>query len=163
MNTDKRSRGSGWTGLGLSAPARLGAAALALAIAAIHILDQGGFPGSKEPAYVQIGYYLLELGCLMAAVALSWPATGFLLRAAWPAAAFLAAGPLLGYTLSRGPGLPAYTDDKGNWAEPLGVISLVVETALLVLSLGAIVHSAKDATQDRAPGQAQASARLEAG
>jgi hypothetical protein len=145
MNLEKRS-----PGLGVSVPARLGGAALALAIAAIHILDQGGFPGSKEPGYVQIGYYLLELGCLLIAAAFIWPGAGLLLRAAWPAATLLAAGPLLGYTLSRGPGLPAYADDKGNWTEPLGVLSLVVETALLVLALSAIVHSAKDATQDRA-------------
>jgi hypothetical protein len=142
---------------------RLGAAALALAIAVIHILDQGGFPGSKEPGYVQIGYYLLELGCLLAAAALVWPASRSLLRAAWPAAAFLAAGPLLGYTLSRGPGLPAYADDKGNWAEPLGVISLVVEGALLLLSIGASVHFAKDATEDRNAGQSRTRAGLGAG
>ncbi|MBV9058242.1 MAG: hypothetical protein JO296_14600 [Pseudonocardiales bacterium] len=39
----------------------------------------------------------------------------------------VAAGPILGYVLSRGPGAPGYTDDIGNWAEPLGVLSLIVE------------------------------------
>jgi hypothetical protein len=42
---------------------------------------------------------------------------------------------VLGYVLSRGPGLPNYTDDIRNWAEPLGVASLAVETALLALSV----------------------------
>jgi hypothetical protein len=41
----------------------------------------------------------------------------------------------VGYVLSRGPGLPGYTDDIGNWAEPLGVLSLVVEGVLLLLAL----------------------------
>ena len=127
--------------VGVPTPARLAAAVLALAVAAIHILDQGGFPGSKEPSYVGIGYYLLELlelACLLVAAAFIWPATPSVL-AVWLAAAFVAAGPLLGYILSRGPGLPAYSDDRGNWTEPLGVISLVIETALLVLSLAAVI------------------------
>jgi hypothetical protein len=44
----------------------------------------------------------------------------------------VAAGPVLGYVLSRGPGLPDYTDDIGNWTEPLGVTSLIVEDNLLI-------------------------------
>jgi hypothetical protein len=39
--------------------ARFAGAALALAVAGIHIADQGGFPGSKTPDYVGVGYYLL--------------------------------------------------------------------------------------------------------
>jgi hypothetical protein len=163
MNPDKRSRAFGRAGLGPSASARLGAAALAVSIAAIHILDQDGFPGSKEPGYIQIGYYLLELGSLLVAAALISPASRLLLRTAWPAAVFLAAGPLLGYAISRGPGLPAYTDDRGNWTEPLGVISLAVESALLVLSVGAIIRRGKDATTNRPVGHVQTRARLGAG
>ena len=45
-----------------SAPA-IGAvgALLALAVAYIHVADQGGFPGDKSPAYIAIGYYVLEV------------------------------------------------------------------------------------------------------
>ena len=32
-----------------------------LAAVAIHVIDQGGIPGSKEPGYIQIGYYALEV------------------------------------------------------------------------------------------------------
>ncbi|MDT5324506.1 MAG: hypothetical protein QOF25_1658 [Mycobacterium sp.] len=55
---------------------------------------------------------------------------------------------VLGYVLSRGPGLPNYTDDIRNWAEPLGVASLAVETALLALSVAALisVRRARQAT-----------------
>ncbi len=53
----------------------------------------------------------------------------------------VAAGPVLGYVLSRGPGLPDYNDDIGNWAEPLGVISLAVEGVLLIVAVTALAVS----------------------
>ena len=43
---------------------------------------------------------------------------------------------MLGYVLTRGPGLPDATDDRGNWGEPLGVASLVVEAILILLVAG---------------------------
>jgi len=150
MNPCHKVQSSRWACVGVSAPARLTAAALALAIAAIHIADQGGFPGAKNPLYIGIGYYLLELGCLLVAASLIWPGTRSVLPTVWVAAAFVAAGPLLGYVLSRGPGLPAYTEDRGNWTEPLGVISLIVEMALFVLSLAAVIsYPARHKTSKR--------------
>ena len=62
-------------------------------------------------------------------------------RRGWPLAIGVAAGPLLGYILTRGPGLPAAMDDRGNWTETLGVISLVVEGTLLVLGLWMVAPS----------------------
>jgi hypothetical protein len=119
---------------------RFAGAALALAVAGIHIADQGGFPGSKTPDYVGVGYYLLEGASVLTAAALLLPLAPRLSAAAWTiAATFVSAGPLLGYALSRGPGLPDYDDDLGNWTEPLGVISLVVESALLALSVTVLI------------------------
>lgn len=113
-----------------SAAFRLVAAVLALAVTVIHVEDQGGLTALKDPAYVGYGYWLLEIaGVLCAVLLLARRAPGWLL------AAGVAAGPLLGYVLSRGPGLPGYTDDKGNWTEPIGIISLVVEGLLLLLAL----------------------------
>src|SRR5438874_787990 len=66
-------------------PVRLFAAALCLAVVLIHVIDQGGFPGSKEPGYVGLGYYLLEAGGVIAAVLL---ATGVEVWKGW----FLAPG-----------------------------------------------------------------------
>ncbi|PXX03259.1 hypothetical protein C8E89_12361 [Mycolicibacterium moriokaense] len=110
--------------------ARVAGAALALAVAGIHIAHQGGFPGSTTPDYVGVGYYLLEGLSVLTAAALLLPLTSRLSAAIWTSAAtFVSAGPLLGYALSRGPGLPDYDDDIGNWTEPLGVLSLVVESA----------------------------------
>lgn len=41
---------------------------------------------------------------------------------------------MIGFALSRGPGLPGYSDDKGNWTELLGLQALAVEVLLLVLA-----------------------------
>jgi hypothetical protein len=114
--------------------AALPAAVLCMAVMFIHIKDQGGLPGSKAPSYVGFGYYLLEVAAFLAAIVL---ATSKSVRG-WLLAAAVAAGPIIGYALSRGPGLPSYTDDRGNWTETLGVISLVVEGALLVVAVVAL-------------------------
>src|SRR5947209_3981818 len=115
------------------------AAVLCLAVMFIHIKDQGGLPGSKSPSYVGFGYYLLEVAAFLAAVvlAISKSVQGWLLAAA------VAAGPIIGYALSRGPGLPSYTDDRGNWTETIGVISLAVEGALLVIAVIALYTATK--------------------
>ena len=41
-----------------------------LAVVAIHIIDQGGVPGSKQPEYAQVLYYILELAGVAAAALL---------------------------------------------------------------------------------------------
>ncbi|MGF1426502.1 hypothetical protein [Kitasatospora sp. LaBMicrA B282] len=122
-------------------------AVLCLAVAWIHVQDQGGLPGSKTPRYVGIGYYLLETTGLLCALALLSVGRTSLSRLPWLLATGVALGPMAGYLLSRGPGLPGYTDDKGNWTEPLGLLSLAVEAALLttaatVLLLGRPVRQA---------------------
>src|SRR4051812_35629379 len=81
--------------------ARLIGAALALAVAYIHVKDQGGFPGDKSPTYVGIGYYLLEAAALVAAIALIVGAHRHTLKA-WALTVGVALGPLVGYVLSRG-------------------------------------------------------------
>jgi hypothetical protein len=106
-----------------------------LAVTVIHVMDQGGLPGSKTPEYVQIGYYILEIAGILAAMLLllNWAKTGWFLSLG------VAGGPIIGYVLSRGPGLPDYTDDIGNWTEPLGVISLVVEGVLFIIAMSCLL------------------------
>jgi hypothetical protein len=113
-------------------------AVLCLAVAWIHVQDQGGFPGGKTPGYVGVGYYLLEAAGIACALLIT--ANGRLAShpITWLTAVGVALCPLLGYVLSRGPGLPGYTDDQGNWTEPLGVASLVVEVALLCLAVSVL-------------------------
>ena len=105
-------------------------AGLLLQIVLIHLIDQDWFAFAKDPSYVQTGYTMIEIVGLLTAATLmvrrSW--------LTWGAAFAVAAGPLLGFIASRGPGLPNYTDDMGNWFEPLGVASVLVELAVMVIA-----------------------------
>ena len=115
-------------------------AALALAVAYIHVKDQGGLPGDKSPGYIAVGYFALEAAGVVAAIALL-AARGRRAAWAWALAVGVALGPIVGYVLSRGPGLPNYTDDKGVWTEPLGLVSLAVEGALLLVAAAMLIRS----------------------
>jgi hypothetical protein len=117
--------------------ARMGGVVGCLAVVAIHVIDQGGVPGTKGPEYVQFMYYALEAaGVVSAALLLTNQA-----RLGWLLSLGVAAGPIVGYVLSRGPGLPDYTDDIGNWTEPLGVTSLLVEGILLIIAAASLLRS----------------------
>ncbi|MET3803294.1 hypothetical protein ABIB25_000278 [Nakamurella sp. UYEF19] len=100
----------------------------------VHLVDQSFFAFDKGPTYVLVGYAILELaGIVTGVLLLVRPA-----RSVWSAGALVAAGPMIGYVLSRGPGLPGYSDDRGNWSEQLGVASLVIEVLLLAFALAAM-------------------------
>ena len=45
----------------IDAARRATAALLCLGVSVVHVIDQGGVPGSKDPAYVGAGYYVLEI------------------------------------------------------------------------------------------------------
>ncbi|MEU2556782.1 hypothetical protein ABZ589_34770 [Streptomyces sp. NPDC013313] len=122
--------GTGWV-------ARWAGALLCLVVAGVHVVDQGGFTTTRDPYYIGIAYHVLEIAAVIAAVLL----LANRVRAGWLLAAGVAAGPVLGYVLSRGPGLPGYHDDVGNWTEPLGLVSLAVEGALLLLAVPLLVLS----------------------
>jgi len=110
---------------------RVLAASVCLGVTYVHLDDQGFLAFSKTPTYMQVLYVVLEVAAVATAVALLVRP----LRIVWLAAVGLGVGPIVGYVLSRGPGLPRYSDDRGNWTEPLGLVSLAVEVALLVVSL----------------------------
>lgn len=99
-------------------------------VALIHLLD---IPGKfSETPYMAWMY----VGLIVSSLALA----GALIRSGdrriWGATAALSLAVLTGFTLSRTTGLPQATDDIGNWGEPLGMASLFVEGALVVLSGG---------------------------
>lgn len=129
-------------------PPRLVGAALALGVAYVHVRDQGGFPGSKEPGYVGIGYYLLEATAVVLSLGLLAGARRHSVKV-WALAVGVALGPLVGFVLSRGPGLPGYSDDRGNWTEPLALVSIAVEVSLLALTLGVLARSRRPGSQRR--------------
>lgn len=99
-----------------------------LAIALIHLLDVIG--KIKETPYLGVMYIALMVASVVVAFYLLH--TGSAL--AWAAAGLLAAATLAGFILSRTTGLPNASDDIGNWTEPLGLASMFVEGAVIVVA-----------------------------
>lgn len=58
-------------------------------------------------------------------------------RVALLASAAVAGSVLLAYIVNRTVGLPNATDDIGNWVEPLGLASMVIEAATVAVAAGA--------------------------
>lgn len=97
-------------------------------VGVIHLVD--GIDKYHETRYMFWMYMALIAGCVAtaAAVLLSRSRTALL------AAAGLAGSAFAGYVLSRSTGLPNATEDIGNWTEPLGLASLFVEGAVVLLA-----------------------------
>jgi hypothetical protein len=100
-------------------------------IALIHLLDAIG--KYSETRYIFWMYIALIVASLVLAGAVLFGRG----RAAFAGAAVLAASAIAGFVLSRTTGLPGATDDIGNWTEPLGLASLFVEGAVLMVSAAA--------------------------
>jgi hypothetical protein len=99
-----------------------------VAIAALHVAAAG--PEWPDARWVFWSFMALAGVCLAMASRLSLG----LDRWARPAVLGLALLPIVGYVLSRSTGLPGATDDIGDWANPLGIATLAVESALVVLA-----------------------------
>ena len=80
-------------------------------------------------------YVALMLPSVALAAAVIWRSD----TRAWAMAAVLSALVIVAYVLSRTSGLRGSTDDIGNWSEPLGMASLFVEGALVVLSSAVLI------------------------
>ena len=109
-------------------PNRLVSLALLAAVAFMHYRDIPGKLG--ETPYLGWMYILLVAGCAAAGAWLlstSW-------RQGYALCALISLGAVAGYTLTRTTGLPNATGDIGNWAEPAGVISLLLEAVFVVVA-----------------------------
>jgi hypothetical protein len=105
-------------------------------IGVIHLLDAPGkFSETPYLAWMYVGLIAASLATAFALVRGSD-------RRAWAAAAALAAGAMIGYTLTRTTGLPQATGDIGNWSEPLGMASLFVEALVIAVS-GSVLADAR--------------------
>jgi len=138
---------------------RLVGALLALAVSAVHVADQGGMTAFTSPDWMGWGYRLIEAGGVLTAGALllaplassplrsARPAWSALVRwLGWAAGVLLGAGPFLAYVASRTVGMPGDPRDVGNWGYWVGTVSLLVEAALVALSvtmLLALRHSGR--------------------
>ncbi|MBC7725350.1 MAG: hypothetical protein H7146_11480 [Burkholderiaceae bacterium] len=109
------------------------AVGLGLAVtAAIHVLD---LPGKiEETPYLAVAYIVLIVAALVIMERLFTVAT----RIDYAAATVLATAVLLAFVVNRTVGMPGATDDIGNWLEPLGLLSLVVEGFVVWQSIAAI-------------------------
>ena len=77
---------------------QLTGALLALAVAAVHVADQGGLTALASPGWIGWGYRLIEVGGVLTALVLllPWPAWLGRAGAGWAAGVLLGAGPLAG-------------------------------------------------------------------
>lgn len=117
---------------------RLVAALLALAVATVHVADQGGITVLNSPALLGWGFRLVEIGgVLTALVILARPAR--LAWLGWAAGVLLGAGPFIGYIVTRTVGVPGDPQDVGNWGYWIGTVSLIIEAALVTLSAGMLL------------------------
>lgn len=125
------------TDVGPAIAVRVTGALLALAIATVHVADQGGITALATPGWIGWGYRVIEAGAVLTAVLLVLPRPAWLIRGwlGWAAGVLLGAGPLIGYLASRTVGLPGDDGDVGNWGYWVGTVSLLIEAALIVLSL----------------------------
>jgi hypothetical protein len=115
---------------------RLVGALLALAIAAVHVADQGGLTAFHTPDWLGWAYRLIEVGGVLTAVTLLLARRGWV---GWAAGVFLGVGPFVGYLASRTVGVPGDPGDVGNWGDWVGTVALVVEAALVVLAIGMLL------------------------
>lgn len=115
-----------------TAIARRAAVAVGLVgVALVHLAD---LPGKMEEVpyigWMYIG--LMAAALVLAEIVLVRPS-----RLAFVASAGLSAATLLGFVLTRTTGLPNAMDDIGNWTEPLGLVSLLVEAVVVWWALRA--------------------------
>jgi hypothetical protein len=110
-------------------------AGVALAgIALIHLLDlPGKFSEVPYMGWMYIGLIAASLATAFALVRTSDSRV-------WAAAIALPLAAITGFVLTRTVGLPLATEDIGNWGEPLGMASLLVEASLVALSTAVLAE-----------------------
>ena len=162
----------GWARPGrISAPAeappelamRLVGAFLALAVAGVHVADQGGIAAfNSPPDWIGWAFRLIEVGAVLTALLLLLPRSGWF---GWAAGALLGIGPFVSYVASRSIGLPGDHQDVGNWGYWVGTVSLMVEAALVVLCAGMLLPWARALVRlrEQSARPARADARVRSG
>jgi hypothetical protein len=105
------------------------------AVAVIHAVDSVG--KWAETRYMFWLYMALIAGSLAIAAGGLFSRS----RTAVAAAAGLAATVLAAYVVDRTLGMPGATGDIGNWTEPLGLASIVVEGLVVAVGLAAIART----------------------
>jgi hypothetical protein len=115
-------------------PARAGIRAAGvvglLAVAVVHLMDVSSkFSETPYQGWLFVG---LIIGCLGAAALIAARDD----RRAWLAGAALCGATFIAFCISRSVGLPAATEDIGNWTETIGMVSVISEGIFVLLALG---------------------------
>ena len=130
---------------------RLASALLALAVAGVHVADQGGITAfNSPPDWLGWAFRIIEVGGVLTAALLLLPRSGWL---GWAAGALLGLGPFVSYLTSRTIGLPGDHADVGNWGYWVGTDSLVVEAALVILTVTMLLPMARAVPVGRRSGR----------
>jgi hypothetical protein len=124
---------------------RLAGALLALAVAAVHVADQGSMTGFASPDWIGWSYRLVEVGGVLTALALLLPRP-VPAWAGWAAGALLGTGPFVAYILTRSVGLPGDPGDVGNWGYWVGTVSLFIEAGLVMVSVSMLLSLRQSAS-----------------
>ncbi|MBC7442523.1 MAG: hypothetical protein H7311_08395 [Ramlibacter sp.] len=102
-------------------------------LAAIHVLD---LPGKfAETPYLAVAYIGLIVAALVVAERLFVVGS----RRDFAAAAVLSVLVIVGFVVNRTVGMPGAMDDIGNWLEPLGLLSLLVEAFVVWQAVAALL------------------------
>lgn len=88
----------------------------------------------EEAPYVGVLFVLLSAACLLLAGALAL----FDTPAVWAATGSVSLLGLLAFLASRTIGLPQLADDVGNWSDPYGWLTIVVETLAVALTVAVL-------------------------
>jgi hypothetical protein len=108
-----------------------------VAVAVLHVAAAGAEWDDAR------GVFWLFIALAAACVAVAARLMLGLDRWAWAAVLGLAVVPIAGYVVSRATGLPGATDDVGDWSNPLGLASLAVEAALVLLAARAAPRASR--------------------
>ena len=138
---------------------RFAGAVLALAVTTVHVADQGGVTAFTSPDWIGWSYRLIEVAGVLTALVLLLPRPAALVpawlvpaRAGWTAAVLLGVGPFVAYVLSRTVGLPGDPGDVGNWGYWVGTVSLLVEAALVSISVSMLLALSRPSRGTRRSG-----------
>ncbi|WP_231556509.1 hypothetical protein, partial [Cryobacterium sp. MLB-32] len=101
-------------------------------IAAIHVLDLQS--KLEEVPYIGVMYILVIVASLILMERLFVVGS----RLDFIASAVVAGVVILGFVVNRTVGMPGATDDIGNWFEPLGLLSILVEGFVVWQALAAV-------------------------
>jgi len=113
----------------LLSPWRWPLAAATAVTAGAHVPVIG--PHLHEAPYMGEEFVVLTVACLLLGLA----ALTCDSRAVYSAAILICGLALVGYVATRLIAFPQLADDVGNWLEPLGVVSVLAETAAVVIAV----------------------------